>query len=78
MAGWQNKPFAIEVKAGDTKAYCACGLSQNGPFCDGSHSGTDIRPRVVKHEEDKIIYACGCLLSAKMPFCDGAHKKIDS
>ncbi|MEE9574769.1 MAG: CDGSH iron-sulfur domain-containing protein, partial [Gammaproteobacteria bacterium] len=35
MTRWQKEPFAIDVKVGDTKAFCACGLSKNGPYCDG-------------------------------------------
>ena len=26
MSGWQNEPFALDVKAGDTKAFCSFGL----------------------------------------------------
>ena len=37
MAGWQNEPFKVEIKAGEMKAFCMCGQSKNGPFCDGSH-----------------------------------------
>lgn len=76
MEGWQNEPFAIDVKAGDTKAFCMCGLSKNGPFCDGSHKVTDITPQVVTFEEDKTVYACGCLQSGNRPYCDGSHKNI--
>ncbi|MCH2038466.1 MAG: glutamate synthase-related protein [Rickettsiales bacterium] len=76
MAGWQTKPFAIDVKEGDTKAFCMCGLSQNGPFCDGSHKTTDIKPKVVTFDEDKTVYACGCLQSNNRPYCDGTHKNI--
>ena len=30
--------FAIEVKAGKIYRWCACGRSDNQPFCDGSHA----------------------------------------
>jgi len=26
MTGWQNEPFAIDVKEGETKAFCMCGF----------------------------------------------------
>lgn len=76
MAGWQNEPFVIDVKAGETKAYCMCGLSKNGPYCDGSHSTTDKEPKVVSYEEDKVVYVCGCQQSSNRPFCDGTHSKL--
>ncbi len=76
MAGWQNEPFAIEVKAGDTKAFCMCGLSKNGPFCDGSHATTDITPEVVKFDADKTVHVCGCTQSKNRPYCDGTHASL--
>ncbi|MEE9579856.1 MAG: CDGSH iron-sulfur domain-containing protein, partial [Nitrosomonadaceae bacterium] len=76
MTRWQKEPFAIDVKVGVTKAFCACGLSMNGPYCDGSHVITDKTPYVVKFEEDKTIYACGCQESSNRPYCDGSHKKL--
>lgn len=75
MSGWQNEPFVIEVKEGQTKFFCMCGLSKNGPFCDGSHSGTEFEPMKVKFDKDKKIWACGCQKSAKRPYCDGTHSK---
>lgn len=76
MTIWQTTPIAIDVKEGDTKAFCMCGLSKNGPYCDGSHKTTNITPKVITFEEDKTIYACGCQQSAKRPFCDGSHKNL--
>jgi len=76
MTAWQNKPFAIEVNDGDTKAFCMCGLSKNGPFCDGSHRSTNFTPKVMTFEENKTLYICGCQQSAKKPFCDGTHTKL--
>ena len=75
MSGWQDTPFKVEVKAGETKAFCTCGASANGPFCDGAHAGTENRPNVVKFEEDKTLFACGCLKSGNAPYCDGSHNK---
>ena len=76
MSGWQTKPFAIEVSTGETKAFCMCGLSKNGPYCDGSHKTTDITPKVVTFEEDKSVYICGCQQSKNRPYCDGTHVKV--
>ena len=76
MSGWQNKPFKIDVEKDQKLAFCMCGKSKNGPFCDGSHKGSGISPEVIKFEEHKTIYACGCTQSNKRPFCDGTHNKL--
>ncbi len=76
MMAWQTEPFAIEVKAGETKAFCACNQSKNGPFCDGSHQGSGKTPYVVTFDADKTIYACGCQNSGNRPYCDGSHTKL--
>ncbi|WP_018691760.1 glutamate synthase-related protein [Algicola sagamiensis] len=76
MKPWQTKPFAIEVTKGEKKVFCMCGLSKNGPYCDGSHKTTNITPKVVTFEEDKTIYACGCMQSGNRPYCDGSHKNL--
>jgi len=76
MSGWQNEPFEIDVKAGETKAFCMCGLSKNGPFCDGSHKETGKSPEIVTFDEDKTIYVCGCQQSGNRPYCDGTHSTI--
>jgi len=34
----QKNPYKIIVEKGKTYFWCACGLSQKQPFCDGSHS----------------------------------------
>jgi CDGSH-type Zn-finger protein len=73
---WQKKPFRIEVKQGDSKAFCTCGKSKSGPYCDGSHEGSEHSPNVIKFEEDKTVSICGCLQSQNAPFCDGVHSKL--
>ena len=78
MGRWKTEPFVINVKAGDTRAFCACGLSEDGPYCDGSHIRTNDEPHVVTFEEDKTIYICGCLDSNNRPYCDGSHKKLNN
>ena len=75
---WQTKPYAITVKKDETIAFCACGLSKNGPYCDGSHVATDLTPHVVTFDADKTIYACGCKHSNNRPYCDGTHKTLKS
>lgn len=64
----------IEVKAGETYYYCTCGLSENQPFCDGSHQDTEFSPMKFVADSDKLIGFCGCKHTKKPPFCDGSHK----
>ena len=33
----QKSPCAVEVEAGSTYFWCACGRSAKQPFCDGTH-----------------------------------------
>lgn len=76
MSGWQKEPFPVDVKSGDKKAFCMCGFSKNGPFCDGAHGkeDTDATPEVVTFDKDQTVYICGCAQSKKRPYCDGSHK----
>ena len=33
-----SEPIAVEVEKGKSYYWCACGKSNNQPFCDDSHS----------------------------------------
>ncbi len=70
-----TKPYVMQVEPG-TYAWCACGLSQKQPFCDGSHRTTMFKPVIEKVENTKNIAWCGCKLSGRPPFCDGSHNKL--
>ena len=72
----QKAPFAVEVEAGKTYWWCACGKSQGQPFCDGSHKGSDITPVEFKAEVSQTVYFCGCKHSHNGALCDGSHKKL--
>jgi len=37
-----SKPIMVKLEKGEEKYWCACGLSSNQPYCDGSHRTTDI------------------------------------
>ena len=76
MAGWQDHPFTVKIQAGETKAFCMCGLTQTPPFCNGSHKATDITPHVETVHEPETLYICGCRQSRNKPFCDGTHKTL--
>jgi CDGSH-type Zn-finger protein len=72
----QRGSFAVELRAGKTYAWCACGRSAKQPFCDGSHAPTGIVPVVFKAERDDTAYLCGCKTSQGRPFCDGSHNRL--
>jgi CDGSH-type Zn-finger protein len=72
----QLAPYAVEVEQGKTYYWCACGLSKNQPFCDGSHKVTELTPVVFTAEKTGTAYLCGCKKSANKPFCDGTHKTL--
>ncbi len=76
MTGWQNKPFQVQAKEGEIIAFCMCGKSLNGPFCDGNHKGSGIGPKVITFEKDTALHACGCQQSNARPMCDDTHKSI--
>jgi CDGSH iron-sulfur domain-containing protein 3 len=71
----QKAPYAKELKAGDYW-WCACGQSNNQPFCDGSHKTTEFTPQKFTLAEDKQVWLCGCKHSSTKPFCDGTHKNL--
>ena len=71
----QKMPYVMDMEPG-TYAWCACGNSNNQPFCDGSHSGTEYTPVVTKIEEKKTVAWCGCKHTGNGAFCDGSHSKL--
>ncbi len=72
----QKAPYEVTVEAGRTYFWCACGLSKKQPFCDGSHSGTDITPVKFKAETADNVFFCGCKATEGKPFCDGTHNNL--
>jgi CDGSH-type Zn-finger protein len=70
-----RKPAVLELEPGK-HFWCACGESQNQPFCDGSHKGTEFRPEVVVIEEARRVALCQCKRTGDRPFCDGTHASL--
>lgn len=72
----QKAPYPVEVTAGKTYWWCACGRSSRQSFCDGSHKGTGLEP--VRHvaEADGKLWFCGCKATGAAPLCDGSHKAL--
>lgn len=71
----QKGPFVMKINPGKY-AWCACGMSSNQPFCDGTHKGTEFSPIRLEITEEKQVAWCGCKRSGNKPFCDGTHNKI--
>ncbi len=72
----QKSPYAVEVEAGKSYWWCACGRSQRQPFCDGSHKGTAFTPVAYTADAAKTVFFCGCKHSGSKPTCDGSHAAL--
>lgn len=70
-----NTPYAVDVEAGKSYYWCACGKSAKQPFCDGSHKDTGMTPLKFEATETKKVFFCGCKATVKQPMCDGTHSK---
>jgi CDGSH-type Zn-finger protein len=69
-------PNKVALEAGKDYWWCACGRSQNQPFCDGAHKGTGFAPQKVAVAASKDYWLCACKQTRKSPFCDGTHKSL--
>lgn len=70
-----NAPVMENLEADKNYAWCACGKSENGIWCNGSHKGSSITPKVFKVENNKKAAICMCKKTSKPPYCDGSHSK---
>ena len=65
----------INVEAGKSYWWCACGRSKSQPFCDGSHKGTEFVPQEWKARRARNV-ALRLQALAHQPLCDCSHKKL--
>ncbi len=70
-----RRPIAMELEPG-TYYCCACGMSKNQPFCDGSHKGSGFTPIALTLEKKRRVALCVCKQSGNLPYCDGTHKTL--
>ena len=72
----QRGPFTVELEAGKTYHWCACGKSSTQPFCDGSHKGSEFTPVRFEATTTGTAYLCGCKHTSDKPYCDGTHEGL--
>jgi CDGSH-type Zn-finger protein len=72
----QKAPYRVEVQAGKSYWWCACGKSARQPFCDGSHKGSSFTPVEYKAQADGPAWFCGCKHSATPQLCDSSHRNL--
>lgn len=81
-SGQMKGPVKVQLKAGETYYWCACGKSSKAPFCDGSHACTDFAPLAFKPDKDEEVevcdtfFLCNCKKTTTPPYCDKTHKKF--
>ena len=71
-----NKPTTVELDADTEYHWCACGRSNNQPFCDGSHRGTSFTPVAFKPDASGEAWLCMCKHTGAPPYCDGTHARL--
>ena len=69
-------PYEVELEEGETYLWCACGKTQEPPFCDQSHRGTGIAPKRIDAEKTETVYLCGCGQTKTPPYCDDSHLNL--
>jgi CDGSH-type Zn-finger protein len=71
-----NSPKMEQLEKGKTYAWCACGLSENQPWCNGGHKDSGFAPKKFQAEESKPAAMCMCKQTKNPPFCDGSHMSL--
>ena len=68
--------ISVSLTKGESHIWCACGLSNTQPFCDGSHHGTKFKPQKFTAKRTGTVKLCNCKKSKGTPFCDDTHLNL--
>ena len=71
-----REPIEVEVVAGESYWWCACGRSKNQPFCDGSHKGSGFEPVEYVAPRSRTVFFCTCKRTGRPPICDDSHVNL--
>ncbi len=66
----------VQLEKGGTYAWCSCGKSNNQPWCNGAHKGSEFSPTVFIAKETKTVSMCMCKQTENPPYCDGSHSSL--
>ncbi len=71
-------PYNIYLEQGKLYWFCACGISQNNPWCDSSCNKITTRNRPIYFNVSESGYykMCNCKMSSNAPFCNGTGKDL--
>ncbi len=64
----------VDLIAGQTYTWCACGFSQTLPLCDDSQQTRGVcQSQTFVAEQSARIFLCACARTATPPYCDGIN-----
>ncbi|NDJ53616.1 MAG: CDGSH iron-sulfur domain-containing protein [Chloroflexi bacterium] len=72
----KRRPAIVDLQPGVVYRWCACGRSEDQPWCDESHRGTGLGPIEIVVDEPTRVALCQCKQSGKRPHCDGRHGDV--
>ncbi|MFD0949025.1 CDGSH iron-sulfur domain-containing protein [Paraperlucidibaca wandonensis] len=68
-------PDVIALSPSQRYAWCRCGLSANGVWCDGSH-GSGEGPLLFSPKRAQHYWLCTCKQTRTPPYCDASHHRL--